>query len=150
MRYLTRQFAIGALRRGNGIEQFLGDSEVDGEPAIRWVAISPTGRQYRISLHTVQDPDDDQVGDLPNLISLDPVGEGYVGEGRELGVSEDEAEALSLAEHLTDASPDRWVNHAVAGEEYMDHVRSRRASIKQDQSRSSQPGPDTTPGTAGT
>lgn len=150
MRYLTRQFAIGALRRGNGIEQFLGDSEVDGEPAIRWVAISPTGRHYRISLHTVQDPDDDQVGDLPNLISLDPVDEGYVGEGRELGVSEAEAEALSLAEHLTDASPDRWVNHAVAGEEYMDHVRSRRASIKQDQSRSSQPGPDTTPGTAGT
>jgi hypothetical protein len=127
VRYLTRQFAIGALRRGNGIEQFLGDTEVEREPAIRWVAISPMSRRYRISLHTVQDPDDDHVGDLAKLISLDPVDEAYVGEGRELGVSEDEAEAISLAEHLTDASPDRWVNHAVAGEEYMDHVRSRRA-----------------------
>jgi hypothetical protein len=83
-------------------------------------------RQYRISLHTVQDPDDDRVGDLPNLISLDPVDEAYVGEGRALGLSEDEAEAISLAEHLTEARPDRWVNHAVAGEEYIDYVRSRR------------------------
>ncbi|MEU8665082.1 hypothetical protein [Actinoplanes philippinensis] len=40
MRYLTRQFTIGALRRGPGIEQFPGGTEVDGEPAIRWVAIS--------------------------------------------------------------------------------------------------------------
>jgi hypothetical protein len=110
MRYLTRQFAIGALRRGNGIEQFLGGVEIDGEPAIRWVAISPVNRQYRISLHTVQDPDDDRVGDLPNLISLDPVDEAYVGEGRELARSEDEEEAMALAEHLTDVSPDSWVN----------------------------------------
>jgi hypothetical protein len=85
--------------------------------------------QYRISLHTVQDPDDDRVSDLPNLISLDPVDEAHVGEGQELSLSEDEAEAISLAEHLTDARPDRWVNHAVAGEEYIDYVRSRRDSV---------------------
>jgi len=126
MRYLTRQFALGALCRGNGIEQFLGGAEIDGEPAIRWVAISPMNRQYRISLHTVQDPDDDRVGDLSNLISLDPADEAYVGEGRELGLTEDEADAISLAEHLTDARPDRWVNHAVAGEDYIDYVKSRR------------------------
>ena len=126
MRHLTRQFAIRALRRGNGIEQFLGGADIDGEPAIRWVAISPVQRQYRISLHTVQDPDDDRVGDLPNLISLDPVDEAYAGEGRELGLSEDEKEAMSLAEHLTGARPNRWVNHAVAGEEYIDYVKSRR------------------------
>ncbi len=126
MRYLTRQFAIGALRRGNGIEQFLGGAEIEGEPAIRWVEISPGSGQFRISVHTVQDPDDDRVGDLPNLISLDPVDEAYVGEGRELGVTGDEAEAISLAEHLTGARPDRWVNHAVAGAEYMDYVRTRR------------------------
>nr|WP_296075579.1 hypothetical protein [uncultured Actinoplanes sp.] len=90
------------------------------------MAISPIKRRYRISFHTVQDPDDDQVGDPPNLISLDPVDEAYVGEGRELGLSEDEEGAISLAEHLTDAHPDRWVNHAIAGEEYIDYVRSRR------------------------
>ncbi|MGX6607774.1 hypothetical protein ACWKSP_37460 [Micromonosporaceae bacterium Da 78-11] len=128
MRHLTRDFAIGALRRGNGIEQFLGGTEIAGEPTIRWVEISPGSRQYRISLHTVQDPDDDRFGDLPNLISLDPIDEAYVGEGREMGLSEDAAEAISLAEHLTDADPDRWVDDAVAGDEYADFVRSRRRS----------------------
>ncbi|GAA3260771.1 hypothetical protein ACFO1B_55990 [Dactylosporangium siamense] len=63
----------------------------------------------------MQDPDDDEFGDLPNLMSLDPVDQEYVGEGRELGASQDEAEAIALAEQLTTAQPDRWVNHAVAG-----------------------------------
>ncbi|WP_033343116.1 hypothetical protein [Catenuloplanes japonicus] len=45
MRCLTRQFAIGALRRRHGIEQFLGEAEIHGEPAIRWVAISPANRR---------------------------------------------------------------------------------------------------------
>ncbi|GAA3248190.1 hypothetical protein ACFO1B_39230 [Dactylosporangium siamense] len=140
MRYLTRQFAIGALRRGRGIEQFLGGIQLGGEAAIQWVAISPMDGQYRVSLHTVQDPDDDEFGDLPNLMSLDPVDQEYVGEGRELGASQDEAEAIALAERSTTAQPDRWVNNAVAGDEYMDFVRSRRdtagAHGEQDQSRS--------------
>ncbi|MEU8659889.1 hypothetical protein [Actinoplanes philippinensis] len=92
------------------------------------MAISPMDGQYRISLHTVQDPDDDRFSDLPNLTSIDPVDEAYVGEGRELGLTDDEAEAISLAERLTDAHPNRWVNHATAGEEYIDFVRSRRDS----------------------
>ncbi|WP_327002722.1 hypothetical protein OHA72_47760 [Dactylosporangium sp. NBC_01737] len=140
MRYLTRQFAIGALRRGHGIEQFLGGTQVGGEAAIQWVAISPMDGQYRVSLHTVQDPDDDEFSDLPNLMSLDPVDQDYVGEGRELGASHDEAEAIALAEQLTTAQPDRWVNHAIAGDEYTDFVRSRRNTTdthgQQDQSRS--------------
>jgi hypothetical protein len=47
-----------------------------------------------------------------------------------LDVSGDEAEAIRLAEHLTDADPDRWVNESVAGEEYGDHVRSRRDATR--------------------
>ena len=126
MRHLTRQFAVGALRRGDGIEQFLGGARIEGVAAIRWVEIGSQNGRYRISVHTVQDPDDDRVRDLPDLISLDPADEEYIGEGRELGVTKDEAEAISLAEHLTEARTDRWVNRGVAGEEYLDHVRSRR------------------------
>jgi hypothetical protein len=81
---------------------------------------------YRISLHTVQDLDDEHFADLPEFPSLDPVEEDYVGEGRELGRADDEAEAIELAERLTGAAPDRWVNFGVAGEEYLDLVRSRR------------------------
>ena len=128
MRYLTRQFAISGLRRGKGIEQLLGGADVDGEPAVRWVAVSPMTGQYRVSLHTVQDLDDDQAGDLSEFLSLDPVDEAYAGEGRELGATNDEEDAILLAERLTGAAPDRWVNYAVAGEEYMDYVRSRRSA----------------------
>ena len=86
----------------------------------------PHGAALRhITAHRAR-PDDDRIGDLANLVSLDPVDEAYVGEGRELDLTEDEADAISLAEHLTDARPDRWVNHAVAGEDYIDYVKSRR------------------------
>ncbi|MDG4826674.1 hypothetical protein O7635_32905 [Asanoa sp. WMMD1127] len=125
-RYLTRQFAMGALRRGKGIEQFLGGAEVNGEAAVRWVEVAPRSGEYRISLHTVRDPDDDQFLDLPNFVSLDPVDEDYVGQGRELGRGADPEEAVRLAEELTAARPDRWVNTAVAGEDYADYVRRSR------------------------
>lgn len=126
MRCLTRQFAVGALRRGSGVEQFSGGAEVDDVAAVRWVAVSPVGGQYRISLHTVQDFDDDRFGDLPEFLSLDPVDEDYVGEGRELGRSTDQ-QAIALAERLVGAAADRWVNFGVTGEEYLDLVRSRRS-----------------------
>jgi hypothetical protein len=32
---------------------------------------------------------------------------------------------LQLAEQLTGAAPGRWVNFAVAGEDYLDYVRAR-------------------------
>jgi hypothetical protein len=77
-------------------------------------------------LHTVRDLDDDRFGDPAEFPPLDPVDEEYVGEGRELGRSADEEEAIALAERLAGAAPDRWVNFAVAGEEYLDLVRARR------------------------
>ncbi|QFU91654.1 hypothetical protein [Amycolatopsis sp. YIM 10] len=117
---------IGALRRGSGIEQFLGVAEVGGVAAVRWIAVSPMSGQYRISLHTVRDLDDDRFGDLAEFPSLDPVDEEHVGEGRELGRCADAEEAIALAERLAGAAPDRWVNFAVAGEEYLDLVRARR------------------------
>ncbi|MEU4689056.1 hypothetical protein [Actinoplanes sp. NPDC023714] len=46
MRHLTRQFAIGALRRGRGIEQFLGGADVGGERAVRWVNAGVAGHDY--------------------------------------------------------------------------------------------------------
>jgi len=74
----------------------------------------------------VQGLDDEGFADLSEFPSLDPDDEQYAGEGRELGRSADEAEAIELAERLTGAVPDRWVNFAVAGQEYLDFIRSRR------------------------
>ncbi|MFF5228496.1 hypothetical protein [Dactylosporangium sp. NPDC000521] len=125
MRYLTRRSAVGALRRGSRIEQFLGVAEVNGAAAVRWVAVSPMDGAHRVSPHTVEDPDDDRFADPANFFSLDPVDEEYPGEGRETGRSTGEERAMALAELLTGAAADRWVNVAVAGEEYLDLVRSR-------------------------
>jgi hypothetical protein len=38
MRYLTVQFALGALRRGSGIQQLLGTDCVAGRPTLRWLS----------------------------------------------------------------------------------------------------------------
>lgn len=128
MRYLTRQFAIGALRRGTGVEQFLGGASVAGA-AVSWVAVSPNSQGYRVSLHVVEDLDG-QHADLAEFPSLDPVDEEHAGQGRELGRTEDELAALQLAEQLAGARPDRWVNVAMAGDEYLDHVRSGREAAE--------------------
>jgi hypothetical protein len=64
---------------------------------------------------------------LAEFPSLDRVDEEYVAEGCELGRSAGEEEAIALAERLAGAAPDRWVNFAVAGEEYLDLVRARRS-----------------------
>src|SRR5690349_7692185 len=126
MRYLTRQFALGSLRRGEGIEQFLGGTEVDGQAAVRWVAITPMYGQYRVSLHTVQDLGFGKPTELWESLSLDPIDEAYIGEGRELGTSTDEDAAVLLAERLTSATSNRWVNYAMAEDDYIDYVRSRQ------------------------
>lgn len=126
MRYLTRSFALGALRRGRAVEQFLGATKVADTAAVRWVTVDPWGDRYRVSVHTAEDPDDEYFGDLDNLPPLASEDEDYVGQGRELALVTDGPEAIDLAEWLTGARPDRWVNHGVAGEDYTDLVRARR------------------------
>ncbi|HTJ39506.1 MAG TPA: hypothetical protein VL738_40280 [Dactylosporangium sp.] len=129
MRYLTQAFALGALRRGKAIEQFLGPVEVDGVAGVRWVAVSSSAGKYSVTVHTVQDLDDDEFLDMANFPPLDPVDEEYAGQGRELGRHDDPGAAVELAERLTGAVPERWVNFAVVGEEYADFVRSRRQQL---------------------
>jgi hypothetical protein len=126
VRYLTRSFALGALRRRKAIEQFLGPVEVDGVAGVRWVAVSPSAGRYSVTVHTVQDLGDDQFLDMANLPPLGLVDEEYAGQGRELGRHDDPAAAVELAERLAGAVPERWVNFGVVGEEYADFVRSRR------------------------
>jgi hypothetical protein len=64
--------------------------------------------------------------DWARLPPLGPSAEEFVGEGVELGLVATETDALALAERVTGAQSDRWVNFGVAGEEYADQVRVRR------------------------
>lgn len=128
MRYLSRGSATGALRRGNGVEQFLGAVEVDGCAGIRSVDVSPLDGGFVVSLHTVQDLDDEEFLDLAEYPPLDPdEDEEYVGAGREVGRETDPLAAIELAERLVAAAPGRWVNQAMAVDEYGDFIRARLA-----------------------
>lgn len=123
MRYLSQAFALGALRRGLPIEQFLGPVTRGGEPGIQWVSIESRGEEFEVRLHVVQDVGSEHFADLGEFPPLDP-------EQEEswiiMAETADELEALELAERLTGAVRTRWVNFAVAAEDYLDYVRSAR------------------------
>jgi hypothetical protein len=127
VRYLTRAFALGALRRGRQIEQFIGPVDVAGDvAAIRWVLVCKGQHGYEAWSYDVEDLDDDGFLDL---MEFPPVGSPHDEEpgARYLGCTEDEEASLLLVEESVGASPDRWVNEGVAGEDYADFVRARPA-----------------------
>ncbi|MER7588927.1 hypothetical protein ABTW72_15475 [Micromonospora sp. NPDC127501] len=127
MRYLTRPFILGALGRRKGVEQFVGAITLAGVRGIRLVAVWPWQDGYNVSVHDLQDLDDEHCRDLLVFPPLDPEDEDDTGYGHVIDHVQDPAEALELAERDTGASPDRWVNHGVAGEDYADFVVARRA-----------------------
>ncbi|MFD9658501.1 hypothetical protein [Streptomyces mirabilis] len=55
MRYLLDAFAIGALRRGRSVEQFLGPTGSPDRPGVRWVEVRPASGRYEVFLHAAQD-----------------------------------------------------------------------------------------------
>ncbi|MEU7122911.1 hypothetical protein [Streptomyces zaomyceticus] len=124
MRHLVESFSVGALRRGQGIEQFLGAAGTPSTPGVRWVGIEPTKRGYVVTLHVVEDVGHEQFCDLLEFPPLDPDDEF----GLELTVCDDELVAMAQAEAQTGARRDRWVNAGVAGDEYLDFVRAGRAT----------------------
>jgi hypothetical protein len=122
MRYLVESFAVGALKRGQGIEQFLGHAASENLAAVRWVSIEPTTRGFVVTLHAVEDVGGEHFCDLLEFPPLDPDDEF----GQELGVAQDPLAAMALAEDQAGAGHDRWVNAGVAGAEYLDYVRAGR------------------------
>ncbi|MFJ8580537.1 hypothetical protein [Micromonospora sp. NPDC093277] len=129
MRHLRRLFVLAALGRKKEVEQFVGPITLAGVRGIGWVSVWPWQDGYNVSVHDVQDLDDEQYGDLSVFPPLDPEDEDEdeTGYGRVIGHVQDPTEALELAERSTGASPDLWVNHGVAGEDYADYVLARRA-----------------------
>ncbi|SBT40511.1 hypothetical protein [Micromonospora auratinigra] len=130
MRYLTRSFVLGALGRRKGVEQFVGPLTHTGVRGIRWVAVWPWQDGYHVSVHDVQDLDNEHCRDLSVFPPLNPEDEDDTGYGRVIGHLHDPAEALELAERTTGVSPHRWVNDGVAGEVYADFVLARQARNK--------------------
>lgn len=127
MRYLVEGFAIGALRRGAEIEQFLGPREHNGEQGVAWVEIWPRDEAYAIMLFGGADRADGHQGQR-NLYALPPFLFPYEG-GEvmpfcEVGIASAPLGALEMAESLTGAVRSRWMNRGLGVDEYADYVRA--------------------------
>jgi hypothetical protein len=123
MRYLAEAFALGALRRGRSIEQFLGRAA--GEvPGIRWIEIVPDEAWYRVVLHVCGDVGGEHFCDLVEFPSLEEGDEEDFGE--QVAIVAEASDALVAARDAVGASLDRWVNQGIAGDGYRDYVRAGR------------------------
>jgi hypothetical protein len=120
MWYLSPTFALGALTRGVSIEQFLGAVVVDGRQGIRWATIEPAGDHMTIREHMALDIPGDETGDLDNL---PPMYDDERSWGWPVGTVPG-PEVLARADQLLGASSDHRINFGIAGEEYLEWVRS--------------------------
>lgn len=125
MRHLAEPFALGALRRGRPIEQFLGPAGSPERPGVRYVEISPVKTGYEIYLHSVEDGGDESFWDLGEFLPLDPDDE-RAEFGLLITTADDPLTALNAAERHTGAVRGRWVNEAVSQDEYRDFVLAGR------------------------
>lgn len=107
MRHLTPAFALGALRRGKQIEQFLGAVERDGRHGVRWIALSPGREGIGVYLEEVEDVPSDGLRDIADLAPLDPDDEAW---GKKITTVTSPEDAIRLAEQEFGAIADRWVN----------------------------------------
>ncbi|MFD8754596.1 hypothetical protein ACFV0O_26950 [Kitasatospora sp. NPDC059577] len=125
MRHLAPALALGALRRGRQIEQFLGAIESDSGPGLRWIALSPGSTGITVYLSEVEDVGTDTFLDITEFPPLDPEDETW---GREIAVLPTPEDALQLAERDLAADPERWVNQGIVCDEYQDFRTVRRSN----------------------
>ncbi|MFJ2721934.1 hypothetical protein [Streptomyces sp. NPDC087437] len=116
MRYMVEAFAVGSLRRGAGIEQFLGPKDHNGERGVAWVEIWPREQGYVITLYGGADRADGYQGQR-NLYELPPFLYPHEDDEDmpfcELGITSEPLGALELAESLTGAVRSRWMNRGL-------------------------------------
>ena len=121
-RHLTERELRLALERGREVAQLLGEGEIDGARTIRYVSMWRDDDGYVVAPAEVYDDGDEE---LVDVLEFTPVS----------GDDEDERwsrhpdadTALDAAMRLG-AAGDRFVDHGVLGDEYLDLVRRRRSS----------------------
>ncbi|MEU3795779.1 hypothetical protein AB0F07_39360 [Streptomyces fructofermentans] len=121
MRYLVRSFAVGALRRGQQIEQFLGGFDHEGREALRWLALGPGREGITIYLSEVEDVGTATYSAIDDFPAIDPDDETW---GKAIATKATPEEALDLAESEFGAQSGRWVNAGLVSSEYRDYKKA--------------------------
>lgn len=120
MRYLPKPLAVGALRRGQPIQQFLGPATGFELAGIRYLEIRPAAR-YELYLYFAEDIGTDQFYDVGEFPSLE-LRDGEVGFGRLIARADEPELALETAKRLVGAAMDRWANVGLLNVEYLDYL----------------------------
>ena len=117
MRHLTRDQAAGALRRGKQVEQLLDSEPHEGRRTVRWLTVGPSRGHFVVSAHHVYDEGNPEFLDVSEFSPIDD--EEEWGEGTLIARLPDPEDALDAARGHG-ATPERWVNQGVIGDEYAD------------------------------
>ncbi|MEU1415534.1 hypothetical protein [Streptomyces sp. NPDC005731] len=125
VRYLAETFALGALRRGRSIEQFLGPTSSHDRPRVRYVEVIPAGTRYEVYLHTLEDAGHETFKDVVEFPPLDP-DDDEEEFGRLVATRDSPPAALAAAEEATGALREKWVNVGMVQAEYHDYVMAGR------------------------
>lgn len=119
-RYLQADEVAAALRRGKGVECFLGRCSRDGKPGIRWISLHASGQSIELRVYDSADVGRPDYLDIYEFGPLDPA--------LELG-SADETLSFSDLQSCLDAlsarfptATSRFVNEGVIQDEYAEFL----------------------------
>ncbi|MZD05320.1 hypothetical protein GTW43_09525 [Streptomyces sp. SID5785] len=122
---MTESFVVGALKRGQSVEQFLGPVTASGRSGVSYVEVRPARGAYEVYVHTVEDVGHESFFDLSSFPAFDTDAE-EEDFGRLVATVQDPLSGLAAAEEVTGAVRERWVNESVTQDEYADFVRAGR------------------------
>jgi hypothetical protein len=120
-RYLIPAFIESAIHRGKSVAQFLSGFMVGNEPALRYVELRPGEDGVEVWVHEVFDDGSEMYADVGEFGAVD----GRRGD-KPAAVAETIAGALVIAHEQFGASPDRWVNEGMIGDEYLNYLRGKQ------------------------
>lgn len=116
MRYLTRSFAVGAIRRGAVVGQLLGGYGDGERRGLRVLTVQPDGDAFCLYVHDMEDIGGPELDEFPPW-----------GPDDDATVCSHAPDALlSFAEQQLGADPGKWVNGSMLDDEYADYVAAGR------------------------
>jgi hypothetical protein len=120
MRHVLPTFQASTLGRGKELEQFMGGRGDNPDRTIRWIELRPKNGGVEVW--------DFEVPDLGDIDFTDVYEFGADDIEAPVATLPNPIDALDFAHRKLGASPDRWVNVTVVGDEYRDYVLAGRPS----------------------
>lgn len=126
MRYVSEEFLVSTLRRGQSLEQFLGACTDTKAEYVQCLEIRPSESGFEVWRHVAEDLGDEDFVDFYDFIVDED------DDGNEIGpmlICETPDQALAYAENNLGASRARWAIMGITQYEYEAFIKAGRPSI---------------------